>query len=117
MSIIIEQAESGQFTEFHFLQDWSEYKFYRGKYRSFKLLIGALQKNSKVFLKRYSKNIIDGSADFTELLVYQKLQQVITYYKQELEIINNMIREYEAYLANGNFFRAWLGGVRTEDWR
>lgn len=115
MTTIIEQAQSGQCTEFRFIRSWSEYRFYRGKRRSFKLLVRALQSGTERLFKSYCDSVIQGSSNFVKLLAYQQMQQIIKFYKTEIETITYMIHEYEAYLTSGHFFWAFLGGQRVEE--
>lgn len=124
MSTIIEHAQSKRFTEFHFIHNWSEYRFYKGKYRTFKFLIKALLKSSNKLFRSYCDEVINGTANFTRLLAYNQMQHVIAFYQQEVATLCNMIYEYEAYLTAGNFLYAFLGGGRADehlvdfrDWR
>ena len=115
MSTIIDQAQAGQFTEFQFLRNWDEYRFYKGKCRSYRLLVRTLQKGANRLFKGYCNSVIQGSSNFTKLLAYHQMLRTIDYYKTEIVTITDMILEYEAYLTGSNFLYAFLGGNRSEE--
>lgn len=111
---IIEHAQTAESTEFHFLRNWAEYRFFISKRRSFKLLIKAVQNGADRLFKNYCKGIVTGESNFTKLLAYQQLLPVIAFYQHELQVIADMLDEYDAYLAKGNFLRSFLGDPRAE---
>ena len=115
MSTIIDQAQAGQFTEFQFLHNWDEYKFYKGKCRAYRLLVKTLQKSTNRLFKSYCSSVTQGSCNFTKLLAYHQMLQTINYYKTEIVTITDMILEYEAYLTCSNFLYAFLGATRAEE--
>lgn len=115
MLTIIEHAQSAKPTEFRFIGNWSEYRFYKGKRRFFKLLIKALQSGTSRLLKQYCASVVTGDTNFNKLLAYQQMQQVVSFYEHELQTVKDMIDEYETYLASGHFLWAFLGDPRAEE--
>ena len=111
---LIEYAQSAKHIEFHLLCNWYEYKYYRSKRKSLKLIVRALRDSTDRLFKSYCNDVAAGKGDFTKLLAYQQIQQVIKFYSLELQIVIDMLEEYEVYLANGNFFLAFLGTGRSE---
>ena len=113
---IIEHAQSAKSSEFHFIRNWSEYRYYKGKSRSFRLVVNALTAGSKRLLKRYCRSIVEADGNLTTLLAYKQMLGVIAFYENEVDVLTNMINEYEAYLlTGGNWLFSILGEQRTEE--
>lgn len=108
-------AESGEHTKFRLLQNWQEYSFYCKVRQSTITLIDFLEKSADTQLKNYCKDIILGSTDVYKLLAYKHIIKIRNCYLIELETITDMIREYEAYLMEGNLLFAYLGDTRPAD--
>lgn len=111
---IIEHAQTSKPSEFHLLRNWTDYKHYKSKRSSFKLLIKVLQRVTDRLFKGYCKSIVAGNENFNKLLAYQQVQQTLSFYSQELLTITDMLDEYDAYLAKGNFFLSFFGEQRAE---
>lgn len=115
MLTIIDHALTAKSTEFRFLRNWSDYRFYKGQYKTLRLGISALERGANNLYKKYCKGVSEGQSNFNQLLAYQQLQDVIKFYYHELWTITEMIYEYEAYLLSGNYLWAFLGSTRTEE--
>lgn len=115
MSTVLEHAQSGKHIEFHFLRSLSEYKFYKSKCRSFKLLVKILQKGADRLYRDYCNSVKIGTSNFTKLLAYQQMLHVIDFYKEDILTIIDMLCEYDAYLLEGNYIFALIGESRTEE--
>lgn len=112
---IIQFAQTTELTKFRFICNWTEYKYFKGKRKAYKVFVRALRKGATRLLNTYCAGVIDGSAKFTKLLAFQQMSQVINFYEQEIETFTNMIYEYEAYLLDGNFLDSFLGKPRAEE--
>jgi hypothetical protein len=112
---IIEYAQTTPPSEFHFICNWVEYKYFKGKRRSYKLFAKGLHKGADRLFKTYCEGIRDGSANFNKLLAYQQMLQVISFYEREIVTISEMLNEYEAYLFDGNFLNSFIGVPRAEE--
>lgn len=101
---IIEYTQTGEHTEFHFLRSWPEYKYYKNKRKAFKQVIRMFKNISRRYRKRLGENTP----------TYERLQQILNFYKKELDVVTEIIYEYEAYLLTGNYLSAMLGELRDE---
>lgn len=110
---IIDYARKAKLTEFHFLENWTEYRFYQERRRTLKLLIKTLYKGTDRLFEKYRQSIVSDTDDFTKLLAYKQMLSTIEFYKKELAVVTDMIYEYEAYLLEGNYINAWLGEQRA----
>jgi hypothetical protein len=113
ISQIIKQAEENTHTEFHLVDSWSEFSFYREQRRSLRVVLKALRESADDLFKTYCKEVSQGTADFTKLLAYQEFQDIVEYYDIELQVIHSMILEYLDYLASGHFLSALSGNYRS----
>lgn len=112
---IIETAKTTKLSEFRFIRNWSDYRFCKGKRRSYKLLIQSLQRVSGRLFKKYCSGVVNGTNNINQLLAYQQLQETMQYYTSEYNTYTDMVFEYEAYLMEGNYLGALLGDIRPYD--
>ena len=112
---IINYAKSAKLSEFQFIRNWSSYRYYQGKRRSYKLLVKALREGRARLLNTYCNSVDFGEGDFNKLLAYHQMQKVLQFYLHELSVIEDMIFEYEAYLMESHLLYAFFGGYRTDD--
>ena len=111
---IIDHAKSAKLTEFQFIRNWSSYRYYQGKRRSYKLLVKALTEGRNRLIKTYCNSLDFGEGDFNKLLAFNQMQKVLQFYSKELYTVTDMIYEYEAYLMESNLLDAFFGGYRTD---
>ena len=109
---IIRQAEERKGVKPHIINTLSECLFYRDQERSLKVVLKVLRNCANFVFKEYCSEIPTGSASFNKLLAYKEFQEIITYYHQELLIVQGMLGEYYRYLASGNFIKAVSGEDR-----
>jgi hypothetical protein len=96
-------ADSGEHTKFQLLQNWQEYKHYRKVRYSIKVVLKFLNITAEAQFKSYCENIISGEQDIYKLLAYQYIVRIVNCYLEELRIVQDMLEEYEYYLASGNW--------------
>jgi hypothetical protein len=109
---IIQQAEEQKGVKPHIINTLSEYLFYLDQEKSLKVVLKILRNCADYVFKEYCKEVITGNADFTKLLAFKEFHEIITYYSQELLIVNGMTDEYYKYLTSGNFINAIFGEER-----
>ncbi len=110
---ILRQAEEGKSIKFRLITSWSEFKFFRKSLLSTKLVVRALNSGAKTLFKDYCKDITTGSADFTQLLAYARLKDIISFYERDIDTLKKMLDEYDDYLGQGHFWFSFLGGERV----
>jgi hypothetical protein len=109
---ILTTAEEGKSIEFRLITSWYSFINYWRDYKATKLIIRMLKESADKLFKSYCREVPTGSADFTQLLAYSQLQEVITFYERDLSTIRRMLDEYDDYLGNGHFWYSFLGGER-----
>lgn len=113
LSKIIEYAVSGEHTNYEQIANWENYKFYKKKYKSTKIVIKVLRRAAKRLFKKHCLLVQQGSSDATSLIAYNQLLRTTDFYKKDLEFISDVIYDYEEYLAKNNrFIWALLGEQR-----
>ena len=115
MSELVYNAESGNHRQFQYLRNYREYFRARQVKRALAILVSSLKQSLNRQLKNYCKAIIVGETDVIKLLAYSTSARVLKFYEEELKTVNDMIIEYECYLANGNWMDFILGNCRPEE--
>lgn len=113
---LIEYAKTGEHIKIEQLRFFSEYIAGRVTYRATKKVVEALEYSANNLFKKYCKEVQQHQADVNLLLAYKQLQYTINFYKEELIIINESLIDYENYLREGNFLKAFLFGEERDIW-
>jgi hypothetical protein len=109
---IIQQAEEGKFQVFRQIKSWREFKHYYRLHRSTKVVIKVLKASATQVFNGYCKNVTSGISDVTQLLAYNELLDIQDFYEKDLKTLEDMLKEYDDYLGQGNFLYSILGGER-----
>ena len=102
-SELLQKAESGKHRRFQLIRNWQEYSYTRKLRQTHLLLVSSIRKSADSLFKQHCKNIITGQSDVTKLVAYCATINVLRFYEEELNTIEEMIIEYECYLAAGNW--------------
>ena len=105
---LFEAAEAQQHRQFQFLRTWGEYSRARKVRKLLRLTVNSIDKTADRLFNKYCKTIKAGRSDFNLLLAYQATDKILWYWVEEFRIVVDMIEEYEAYLACGNFWKSFL---------
>lgn len=114
-SELIHNAESGKHRQFQFLRTWREYSRARKIRQAHVLLVASIRKSADSLFKKHCSGIINGQTDVTNLIAYCTTINVLQFYEEELKIIEDMVVEYECYLAAGNWLDFLFGYPRPFD--
>lgn len=110
---IIDYAQTADSYQFNYICTWKDYKFYKGKFRSFKLLVRALSDAAERMFKKYCNSVSFGKEeDPTKLIAFHQMQEIIQFYVTEADTLADMLSEYRAYLNSGHFLNSFLGQHR-----
>ena len=108
---LIQRALKEDYTNFHLISSWTEYKFYLQQQRSLRVVLRVLRNSANFVFKTYCSEVAKGEADFSKFLAYTQFQDYIYFYTKEYEIIKAMNDEYDEYLGNlRNFVSAVIFG-------
>lgn len=111
---LLERARAGKHTEFKFLRTWREYSEMKITRKALKIAVKGIKRASNNTFDRYCREVKTGSADIMTLLVAVTLLNTLDFYNKELEIVNKMIFEYEAFLRSNSVIKAVFGEQRSE---
>lgn len=107
---LIDHARAGEHTKFEQLRFFSEYAGARAVSRATKRVVDILEESSVSLFNRYCKTVSSQQAEVNLLLAHKQLQQAVDFYKEELHIIKRILEDYENYLWDGNFLKAFIFG-------
>lgn len=107
---LIDHARTGEHTKFEQLRFFSEYAGARAIDKATQKVVAILEGSAACIFKRYCKAVSNQQADVNSLLAYKQLQQAVDFYKEELHIIKDILEDYENYLWDGNFLKAFIFG-------
>jgi uncharacterized protein YgbK (DUF1537 family) len=106
---LLKKVESGKHIQFQYLRNWQEYSNVKRIKRAHALLLGSLKQSTNRQFKQYCADIAVGKTALVKLLAYCTTNRLIDFYKEELQILESMLEEYEAYLTrDSNVLFAWL---------
>ena len=105
---LIRKATYDNYTKFQFITTWQEYLETKKLQRANRLIISSIRKSAKRLLNKHCKSVVSNESDIKLLLAYSTAIKILKFYESELITITNMLIEYEAYLAHGNFLDSWL---------
>ena len=113
---LIDHAKAGRHTKFEQLRFFNEYAGARITYRATEKIVVVLEESADTLFKNYCKAVKQQQADVNLLLAYKQLQQAVNFYKEESRIIKDILIDYENYLWEGNFVKAFLFGEERDIW-
>ena len=109
---IINKAQEGRAQPFRSILYWSEFRYYRRWVISTKIIIRTLHKAANNLFKEYCRDVINEISEITKILAYSQLVDIIAFYENDLNTVQQMLDDYDEYLGNGNFWYSFLGGRR-----
>lgn len=114
---IMERAEEGKHSEFHFISSWPEYRGGVEAYNALHTMTRRLHKAVNNVFKNYLKHVDSGTSVPEELVAFQKLRNCVNFYEAEKKIFDDMTDEYSAYIHHGHFIDQFVFGAErpTED--
>ncbi len=113
---LIENARVGEHTKFEQLRFFNEYAGGRVTLRATKKVADILEDSTNNLFKKYCKALRQHQADVNLLLAYRQLQRAVFFYKEEQRIIKDILVDYENWLFDGNFLKAFLFGEERDIW-
>ena len=113
---LIENTRSSEHTKFEQLRFFSEYAGGRATLSATKKVTDILEDSANTLFKKYCKAVRQHQADVNLILAYRQLRQAVFFYKEEQQIIKDILVDYENWLFNGNFLKAFLFGEERDIW-
>ena len=112
---ILDHAHEDPPLKFTYILSWDEYRYFQGFEKSARIVIKVLKSTADKLIKEYCKDVIAGISDITKQLAYLQILDIADYYIADLEIIQQMVKDYDDYLGDCNFLNfvyAFLGAER-----
>jgi hypothetical protein len=112
---ILDYAEAGEHLALSFIKSRPEYISLRKGRKVVKAIIRSLTTSANKLFRDYCKEVSAGKTQLNKLLMFNTLECAIIFYKQELQTLDDMLDEYEAYLMSGNFLDFIFNDQRSEN--
>lgn len=109
---ILNKAQEGKSFKFQYIGSWHEFRYYTKLIKSNKLIVKTLQTSANNLFSEYCKDVTSGISDVNKLLAYSQLRDVITFYEDDVNTLQQMLDEFDEYVEKGNFLYTILGGER-----
>jgi hypothetical protein len=113
---LIENAKAGEHTKFVQLRFFNEYVGGWATYKATQKVADILEDSANTLFKKYCKAIKQHQADVNLILAYKQLQQAVDFYREEQKITKDILVDYENWLFDGNFLKAFLFGEERDIW-
>ena len=113
---LIENARAGEHTKFEQLRYFDDYISTRMACKATKKVILVLEESADNLFNTYCKLVSKQQADVNMLLAYKQIQQAVNFYQEEVNIVEDILEDYENYLRDGNFLKAFLFGEERDIW-
>jgi hypothetical protein len=113
---LIENARTGEHTKFEQLRFFHEYTGGRAALKATEKVTDILECSAENLFKKYCKAVRQRQADVNMLLAYKQLQQAVDFYREEQRLIKDNLTNYENWLFDGNFLKAFLFGAERDIW-
>jgi hypothetical protein len=114
---LTEKALANEHTEFEYLKSPGEWIIIKKTRKGLKKFIELYNQVSWSVYNAYCKQVLEGTQDFGLLYALRQYLECEQFYKKELETVNDMLAEYNAYLGKGHFLEQFLWGQERESWR
>lgn len=114
--LLTEKALSKDHTSFEYIKNTTEFSVMRQAVSGLESVIKLYECICEELYKAYCDQVLTGSTDFNMLYILRQNQECKTFYKKELEIAQDMIDEYWAYVWSGHFLDQWLLFRNRESW-
>ncbi len=113
---LINRAKSGEHTKFEQLRFFDDYAGARVVYSATKKVVATLEHSADRLFKNYCKAVKQQQADVNLLLAYKQFELAISFYREETRIVKDILTDYENYLSEGNFIKAFIFGEARNTW-
>ena len=114
--LVSKALENKEHASFEYIKNIAEFFAVRKCYKALKKVIKVFDSIANSLYKNYCKQISTGDSDFNMLFVYTQYKLCIEFYTKELEVANDMLDEYDAYLGRHHFLDQFLLLKEREYW-
>jgi hypothetical protein len=106
--VLTENALSGDHTKKEFIQNTSEWWLMQDARSGLLKVIALYDSIVGSLYKEYCKQVLQGTADFEMLVALRQFKACVDFYQEEFNQLEDMAKEYRAYLNSGHLIDQWL---------
>ena len=111
---LVTHAITGEATKFELLRSWQSYRYYKSLIKAYASILGGLTKGADRLYKSYCRDVTKGVGTTSKVTAYKQMLGVLSFYKNEISTISDMVKEYKLYLLDGHLINSFLGIYRSD---
>lgn len=113
---LTEKALAGDHNSFEYIKNTTEWGIIRATKKGIKKIILLYDQVTDSIYREYCRHITLGTQDFNMIYALRQFQECKGFYEAELELVLDMLSEYDAYVGQGHFFDQFIFGKERESW-
>jgi hypothetical protein len=113
---LTEAALNGQHHEWEYIKNITEYGIVKAGQAGLLKVIELFETCAKSVYSNYCAQVAEGTGEFPLLYAYTQYLECKKFYEYELDLTEDMLAEYWAYVWSGHFMDQWLFGRDRESW-
>lgn len=115
-SALIEKALTDEHNSWEFIKNITEFGIIKKTQKGLYKVIELFDRITDSLLKEYCKQLKLERADFDLLVAVKQYQHCKLFYERELELVCDMLDEYDSYIGHGYFLDQFLWRRTREPW-
>lgn len=115
LAIIVDRALSGIHVQDKFLKSIDEFSVALLYRSGIKKILKGFKKTLIKSQEDYLSSVADGSNLFGSMIIWSQFRQCYEFYKEELRLTTELLKDYHYYMFDGKIIKSLLGYVRPEE--
>ena len=112
ISKLVDRAMNGTHTEWEFIKTYDEMITALTAISATSKVIKGFKKSTRALYKEYIKLVKKNSSNLDLVLSLRELTRTINFYKEELNILDDMLDEFRVYARAGHMLEIVTGDIR-----
>jgi len=112
--LLVHKALEGKSSKFEFIRNYQMLQAVRLYKKGVKKVAKVFESIRKDLLKRYETEVTNGTQQIEMLMSVVQFEKCRDYYRKELAIAKDMIKEYRVYVESGHIIDTLLGRIRPD---
>lgn len=115
LQVIIDRALAGIHVQDKFLKSVAEFSVALLYRSGIKKILKGFKKTLEKAQGDYIISVVNGSNLFSSMIIWAEFRQCYEFYKEELRLVTELLKDYHYYMFDGRVIKSLLGYVRPEE--